>query len=62
MELDISRLSSRALALRRYLVRDTVSDLSRGLTGLDFEQVESVLALLEMPSGHQVELPGGLVA
>ena len=62
VELDISRLSSRALALRRYLVRDTVSDLSRGLTGLSFEQVESVLALLERPSGHQVELPGGLVA
>ena len=62
VELDISRLSSRALALRRYLVRDAVSDLSRGLTGLDFEQVESVLALFEMPSGHQVELPGGLVA
>ena len=62
VEFDISRLSSRALALRRYLVRDTVSDLSRGRTGLGFEQVESVLALLEMPSGHQVELPGGLVA
>ena len=62
VELDVSRLSSQALALRKYLVRDTVSDLSRGLTGLDFEQVESVLALLGMPSGHQVELPGGLVA
>ena len=62
LELDISRLSSRALALRRYLVRDAVLDLSGGLTGLDFERVESVLALCEMPSGHQVGLPGGLVA
>ena len=62
VELDISGLLSRALALRRYLVRDAVLDLSGGLTGLDFEQVESVLSLCELPSGHQVGLPGGLVA
>ena len=62
VELDISRLSKRALALRRYLVRDAVLDLSGGLKGLGFEQVESVLALCEVSSGHQVELPGGLVA
>ena len=62
VELDISRLSSRALALRRYLVRDAVLDLSGGLTRLGFEHVESVLALCEAPSGHQVGLPGGLVA
>ncbi len=62
VELDLSRLSSRAVALRRYLIRDAVSDLSRGLTDLAFEQVESVLALPRMRPGHQVQLPGGLVA
>ncbi len=62
VELDISRLSNQASALRRYLVRDAVLDLSGGLRGLDFAQVESVLALCELPIGHQVALPGGLVA
>ena len=62
VELDISNLSSRALALRRYLVREAVVQLSGGLTGLDFEQVESVLALCDATEGHQVALPAGLVA
>ncbi len=61
VELDLPGLRSHPLALRRRLLKDSVGLFKPG-KGPGFEQVDSLIDLLESPNGHRRDLPGGLVA
>ncbi len=59
--LDKKRLLELPPALKRYLLRRVIEDLSGNLKDIELRHIEAIMDALTRPAGKRLSLPGGLI-